>query len=285
LRIAIIGLGLIGGSLGLALKKAEPRAYDITGSSRNPDTIARAIKLGAIDRAASNAAEAAKDAEAVIIATPVRTVREIMAQFAGHLRPDAIVSDVASTKSLVMQWAAKLLPAQVNFIGGHPMAGKETSGIEAADATLFQRSVYCLTPAPGTTPKALETMSILVRKAGATPYVIDAKEHDTLVAGISHLPLLLSVTLVSTTTKNKLWGRMSKLAASGYRDVTRLASGNVKVNTDICATNAEAIVYWIDEYRKELERVRQLVRSGDEALEKALAEASEARSKWLRSRP
>ena len=121
----------------------------------------------------------------------------------------------------------------------------------------------------------------MVGKLGATPLLIDAQEHDDLVAGISHLPLLLSAALVSTTVKDPSWDKMSRLAASGYRDVTRLASGNPEVNAHICLSNSEAILRWIDEFKEELGRYRQLVSARDEKLQQALTEAKETRQNWL----
>jgi len=124
-------------------------------------------------------------------------------------------------------------------------------------------------------------VTTLVKKLGAMPFFIEAQEHDNLVAGISHLPILLSAALVSVTTKNSSWPKMSKLAASGYRDLTRLASGNPQVNADICLSNQIAILHWIDEFTKELEKYRQLVTEGDRHLEEVLAEANKARQEWL----
>ena len=127
----------------------------------------------------------------------------------------------------------------------------------------------------------MDKVANVVKKLGATPLFVDAQEHDNLVAGISHLPMLLSAALVSATTKDSSWGKMSKLAASGYRDLTRLASGNPEVNAHICLTNRQAIIHWIDEFSKELARYRQLVDVGNEDLEEALAETNKARQGWL----
>jgi prephenate dehydrogenase len=164
------------------------------------------------------------------------------------------------------------------------MAGKEISGIRAANADLFHNCIYCLTPLPKTKPAAVRTVKDMVNKLGAVPIVIGAEEHDILVAGVSHLPLLLSVALVSVTTKNPSWQQMSRLAASGYRDLTRLASGNPEVNAHICLSNQAAIVSWIDAFIDELQRLRTLIADGSDEIEKALAVANEARRKWLERR-
>jgi len=280
-RVTIVGLGLIGGSIGLALRQGNKSGWEIVGYSRRQETVANALSLGAIERGEANLKDAVKQAEFVIIATPVLTVEEIFSKIAPHLPSGCIVTDVASTKVQVMKWAKEILPLTVDFIGGHPMAGRETYGIQAAEAELFHGCTYCLTPSGKASSKSIDMVISMVKKLGAIPFFIDAQEHDSLVAGISHLPMLLSAALVSLTTKNSSWSKMSKLAASGYHDLTRLASGSPEVNSHICLSNQEAIVSWIDEFSQELERYRQLVAKGDKRLEQALTEANTARQEWL----
>jgi prephenate dehydrogenase len=196
----------------------------------------------------------------------------------------SIVTDTASTKMQVMRWAEELLPSSISFVGGHPMAGKEIPGIRAAKADLFRNCTYCLTPLPQVKPATLQTVKDMVKELGAIPLVVEAQEHDKLVAGISHLPLVLSVALVFATTNDPSWKQMSRLAASGYRDLTRLASGNPKVSADICLSNQAAIVSWIDTFIIELQRLRKMVADGTDEIENALALANEARQKWLEKR-
>ena len=281
MRVAIVGLGLIGGSIGLALKQANEPGWEIAGYVRHSEIASTALSSGIVDRIETSLAEIVKEADLVIIATPVLTIKEIFSQIADYLPHGCIVIDTASTKSQVMKWAEEILPPTVDFIGGHPMAGKESYGIQSAEAKLFQGCIYCLTPAEKTSPKAIDQVANMVKKLGATPFFIDAQEHDNLVAGISHLPLLLSVVLVSATTKNPSWHKMSKLAASGYCDLTRLASGNPEVNAHVCLSNQAAILHWVDKFSEELDRYRQLVTSGGKGLEEALAEANKARQEWL----
>jgi prephenate dehydrogenase len=226
--------------------------------------------------------DAVRQAEIVIIATPALTVKEIFSQIAPYLPSGCIVTDTASTKVQVMKWAEEILPPTVNFIGGHPMAGRETYGIKAAKVELFQRCTYCLTPSEKASPESIDTVIDMVNKLGAVPFFIDAQGHDKLVAGISHLPMLLSAALVSLTTKDPSWSRMSKLAASGYHDLTRLASGSPEVNSHICLSNREVIISWIDKFSRELERYRQLVAKGDKGLEQVLIETNKARQEWLK---
>jgi prephenate dehydrogenase len=282
--VTIIGLGLIGGSIGLSLKQGNELGWEIVGYSRRQETIASALELGAIGRGEINLENAVKQADLVIIATPVLTIKEIFSAIAPHLSWGCTVTDTASTKVQVMKWAREVLSPKVDFIGGHPMAGKESYGIQAAEAKLFRGCTYCLTSSKDASPKSIDIMTSMVKKLGAIPFYIDAQEHDNLVAGVSHLPILLSAALVSLTTENPSWLKMSKMAASGYRDLTRLASGNPEVNSNICLSNKEAIINWADTFIQELERYRQLVAKGDKRLEEALAEASKARQQWLKNR-
>jgi len=284
MRIAIIGLGLIGGSIGLALKQADWQKAEIVGYVRRSELRPMALSSGAVDNVESSLKATVRGADLIIIATPVLTIKDIFSQIAADLPPDSIVTDTASTKVQVMRWAEELLPPRTSFVGGHPMAGKETSGIKAAEADLFHNCVYCLTPATQAKPAAVRTVADMVKTLGATPLTIRADEHDNLVAGISHLPLLLSIALVSATTQSPSWAQMSRLAASGYRDLTRLASGNPEVNAHICLSNQAPIISWIDKFSEELQRLRKFLANGDSEIEKFLVMASEARQKWLKKR-
>jgi prephenate dehydrogenase len=292
MRIAIIGLGLIGGSMGLALR-GTGADYEVVGFARRPEVAVRALKLGAVDRIERNMMSAVHGADVVIIATPTMSLKGILAEIGECLHEGSIVTDTASTKSKVMQWAEATLPASAHFIGGHPMAGKETSGIEAADGDLFNGCTYCLTVGEKATKEAVDKVERLVCEIGANPLFIDASEHDTLVAGISHLPLICSVALMEATSKSPIWPAMSRLAASGFRDLTRLASGDPRMSHDICLTNTEPIIRWIDSYIEELNTLRNLVNQGgmhgegvedegSEKLEDAFKRAREEREGWLR---
>jgi prephenate dehydrogenase len=276
-RVAIIGLGLIGGSIGLSLKQLAQAGCDIVGYVRRPEVASTALSSKVVDRIETSLAETVKEGDLVIIATPVLTIKEILSQIASHLPAGCVVTDTASTKVQVLKWAEEMLPPTVDFIGGHPMAGKETYGIQAAKADLFRGCTYCLTPSEKASPKSIDKVTSMAKKLGAIPFFIDAQEHDNLVAGVSHLPMLLSAALISVTTKNPSWHKMAKLAASGYHDLTRLASGNPEVNAHICLSNQEAILHWIDKFSQELERYRQLVTTGDKRLEQALTDANKAR--------
>jgi len=276
--ISIIGLGLIGGSLGLALKRSG--GWLVVGCARRPETARLALSRGAVDLMEATPQAVAR-ADVVIIATPVIATREVFSLIAGHLRPGCVVSDVASTKVQVMKWAQELLPPQVRFVGGHPMAGKETSGLEAAEADLFQDCPYCLVTASSASAEAVAIIKELILSIGARPVLIEAETHDFLVAGISHLPLVLSTALVRATTQSSSWPQMSALAASGYRDVSRLASTHPRMSRDICLSNQGPILEWLDRFITELEKFRQLIGGGSDQLEKAFEQANLARQEWL----
>ncbi len=163
-RVAIIGLGLIGGSLGLALRQAKA-ARQVAGFDITKGVGDRARKLGAIDQSCASLADAVRGSELIILATPVGAMRPLLQQLATSASPGAVVTDVASTKAQVISWAEEYLPATISFVGGHPIAGKEISGIEAADAALFKQCVYCLTPTKRTSPAALEKSRCAHRRA------------------------------------------------------------------------------------------------------------------------
>ncbi len=244
MNVTIVGLGLIGGSLGLALKAAQS---DVTviGWDQNPATSIQAHELGAIERTDPSLAETVSNADIVIVATPVLAVRTVFKEIAPHLKPGVIITDVASTKAQVVTWAQELLPPTVVFIGGHPMAGSEQHGISNARTDLVRGAVYCLTPLPDTPPEALAMLESLIRSIGARPLHIPAAIHDDYVAAVSHLPFLLAVALVQLTASDERWLAMRQLAATGYHDMTRLASGDPSMHRDICLTNTEAIRSWL----------------------------------------
>ncbi|GIW07207.1 MAG: prephenate dehydrogenase [Dehalococcoidia bacterium] len=270
-KIAIIGLGLIGGSIGLGLTAARKRDkslnIEIVGHDRLPENASKAKRLGAIDKVEWNLLAAVDRAAMVVIATPVLAVRAVMEQIADTLANGATVTDTASTKADVLQWANEILPDYVTFVGGHPMAGKELPGVENADAELFKDAVWCLCPGIHAEQSRVDVVSAFVEVMGGKPYFVDPHEHDGLVAGISHLPIVLASALVGATTADPAWREMRKLAASGYRDTTRLASGEPQMNVDICLTNRGPLLGWIDRYIEELQHYRTLIAQGQEGAE------------------
>ena len=271
-NIAILGLGLIGGSLALALRQAHLTEH-IAGYDIDPETTRHARERGAITQDCATVEEAVQGAELVILATPIRELPALLAQIAPTLKPGALVTDTASTKRQVVQWARAALPAHVVFVGGHPMAGSERSGIEAAEAALFTGCTYCLTPTSETPREAVDRLSELVTGLAAHALVLDAQEHDRLVAGISHLPFVLSAAMVHILGQAREWPQMAALVAGGYRDMSRLVAGSPLMHEDICRTNTGAIVHWLDRLIMHLAEIRSLLLTGDETIERYFVQA------------
>jgi prephenate dehydrogenase len=264
----------------MALRQAGG-GFEVVGHDKNPDATGRAKKKGAIDKVEWGLPNAVTDANLVIISTPPGEVAKIFQNIAPHLRPGAVITDTASTKAQVLQWADKLLPEGVSFVGGHPMAGKERGGVDEADATLFQGATYCVLPSTKATDEAINLVVGLVSTVGATPLFIDPVEHDSYVAAISHLPFLAATALVRVAVSSPAWRDISKVAAGGFRDTTRVASASTEMYRDICITNRESILNWLDAYIGELAQLRDLLITSDaEALTEALGKAKAARDEW-----
>ncbi|HWS83538.1 MAG TPA: prephenate dehydrogenase [Ktedonobacteraceae bacterium] len=281
-RVAIIGLGLIGGSIGLALHEAGA-AKEVTGYDLGKGICDLARKMGAIDRCSSTLADAVCGAELVILATPVRVIHSLMRDIVPVLSPETVVTDVASTKAQVISWAEELLPSSVTFVGGHPMAGKEVCGVEAAEASLFHDRIYCLTPTPRTPPAAARKVCALVDTLGAHVRFLEAAEHDRLVAGVSHLPFLASVALMNTVAEDSAWQEAALLAASGFRDASRLAAGSPEMYRDICLTNSTAIAQQLDEYIAHLRILRERIAAHEKDIHEIFSKAQHLRLEWQAS--
>lgn len=281
-RVAIIGLGLIGGSIGLALHKAKA-ARQVVGYDLGKGVSDRARKIGAIDQPYAALTDAVYGADLVVLATPVGPMRALLQNIAPALSPGAVVTDVASTKAQVISWAEEFLPSNVSFVGGHPMAGKEVSGVEAADASLFHNRIYCLTPTAHTRPAAIDKVTNFVEALGGRVRFLEPLEHDGQVAGVSHLPFIASIALVDTVSQSGSWADASLLAADGFRDVSRLAAGNPEMYRDICLTNSEAITRWLEAYIANLGQLRQRIAARDRSLNESFVTTQQTRQQWQAS--
>jgi prephenate dehydrogenase len=287
-RVAIIGLGLMGGSLGLALRAggADGRlASVVVGYDAAPGVAERALARGALDLVCASAAEAAQMADLVVIATPTLAAEQTLRAVASHLAPDVVVTDLCSVKAPLVRLAPQALSRPQQFVGGHPMAGMERSGIEAATADLYRRARWALTPTPLTAPDALRRVRALVVALGAEPVELDAEAHDLAVAGISHLPLTLAVALTQTLAEADDWPTMALLAAGGYRDATRVAAGDPVMGRDILLTNRAALLARLDAFMEALATLRAIIARGDAVeIEAALLAARAARRAWESAR-
>jgi len=200
-------------------------------------------------------------AEIVLLAPPVLAIRGLMAELATHLAPGAIVTDAASTKADVERWALELLPNHVYWVGGHPMAGKETAGLEHASAELFQGRTWCIVPPPNAEAEAVRRVTQLAVDTGARPLEVDALSHDRAVAAVSHLPFTAAAALAATTITREDFRAHAAIAGTGLRDMTRLASGDPVMHRDICLTNRDNLVVELERYVEQLQRAISLLRA------------------------
>jgi prephenate dehydrogenase len=257
-RICFLGLGLIGGSVALALREAGYRGHLVawTPNGRGP---AEALRRGAIDEATTDAASAIDGAGLVVFAGPVPAILNGLGSLAGrdrqHLASDATVTDVGSSKGLIVERAGA---SQLPFVGGHPMAGRETSGLEAATADLFIDRPWAIVPADSARPVDIDRVDALAAATGARSVRIDADAHDRAVAAISHLPLVLSAALVEAVTGSTAagagdWPAARRLAAGGWRDMTRLAKGDPEMGAGMLSTNTDALLAQLRELRRVLD--------------------------------
>src|SRR4051794_24184639 len=218
-RVAIVGLGLIGGSIGLGLKqwsaqqsKENAQALEIIGFDTDLEQQHYAKKINAVDRAEWELGKAIREADIVIVATPVRAIKDSFTDIAPLLKSGAVVTDVGSTKAQVVAWAEEILPRTVSFVGGHPMAGKAMS-IEGAEADLFKGASWCVCPSVRASDESVRNVLGMITAVGAEPYFVDPYEHDAYVAGVSHLPAVLSATLMNSLSSDSSWRDMKTLTA------------------------------------------------------------------------
>lgn len=277
-RISIIGLGLMGGSWGLALKK-HGFAGRRVGCDR-PETLSRALAAGAIDEGQEDLAAAVREADLVILAAPVGVILDLLPQLKTAVSRRALVTDVGSTKRLICQRGREVLGDEPLFLGGHPLAGKERSGLENADPALLENSRYVLTPwSPDhLLDERVKAFSALLEALGARPFVSDASTHDRAMAFLSHLPQLLSSGLASVITEQSAEDFLPlELAASGFRDVTRLAESPYAVWRDICLTNIENIQSALESLLEKLEAMK--LHLSDRELEREFKQALKLRER------
>jgi prephenate dehydrogenase len=280
-RLVVVGVGLIGGSFALALKKAQA-VQCVVGVGRSRGSLEEALRLGVIDEAAQGL-EAVAGADLVMIATPVAQIRAILHGMLPHLPSDALVTDAGSTKTDVVSAAREALRSRIGqFVPGHPVAGAEKSGAAAARPELFAGRRVIFTPLPENPPAVLERLEQLWVRCGARVSRMAPHEHDQLLAAVSHLPHVLAYALVGQISRDPRAEQLWDYAAGGFRDFTRIASSHPEMWRDICVSNQAAILRELDRYQAELGRLRGLIGAGDgRALEAAFRDAAAARDAWL----
>ena len=260
-RVAIIGIGVIGGSLALAWKERVPKLH-VTGFDQ-PEVLEQAVRRGVIDHKAISLASAVRGADAVFLAVPLDVTESVMASIAPYLDPHTIVTDVGSVKQPVIQAAKRLLPDSICFIGGHPMTGSEQSGLDGADAFLFENALYILCPDGLEDSVNYSVLTDLVEGTGARVLSMNVLEHDRIVAYVSHLPQLLATALVNTVAdQNQINSLTLKLAAGGFRDMTRIASSPFNMWAPVLEGNKEDVDIALGALVNSLNSIRKQLREG-----------------------
>jgi prephenate dehydrogenase len=284
-KLVVIGVGLIGGSFALALKQARA-VRRVVGVGRSAANIYRAQELKIIDGAGAYDVETFGDADLVLLAMPVGQMQPVMRAIAPVLGKKTVVTDAGSTKEEVVRLAKReLKDSLARFVPGHPIAGNEKSGADAAFPELYRDRKVVLTPLEDTDVRALALVRTAWKACGAQVFELEAHEHDAVLATVSHLPHLLAFALVDQIARHKDAKRLFSYAAGGFRDFTRIASSNPEMWRDICLANRKALLTELDRYEGELERVRRLLERGDgKALEALFAGARDARNRWLKDR-
>ncbi len=259
--VAIIGLGLIGGSIALEIKRKN-LALKVIGVSRSLSNRRVALKRKAVDQAYPNLGDFLQEADLVILATPVGTVISFLKKIQPFLNPKVLVTDVGSTKEEIVRFASKF--KKLYFIGGHPIAGTEHSGMKAAELDLFKKKKWILTPTVSTPASLRNRLCRLIRAFGSQIVMIDAERHDRIFAAVSHLPNLLAYTLSNTieTLKNP---QFAKFAGSSFRDMTRVASSSPEMWRDISLSNRVELLRVIKQFETEIERFKRILNQGEEA--------------------
>jgi prephenate dehydrogenase len=280
-KLVVFGVGLIGGSFALALKRAAA-VGEVVGVGRSQATLDEALRLGIIDRAGACDAATLGKADLILLATPVGQMPALMQAMAPHLDPQTAITDGGSTKSDVASAVYRHLPQHLSrFVPAHPIAGAENSGAAAAKADLYVERKVVLTPLPENAPEAVERVRSAWAACGATVHEMAPARHDQVFAAVSHLPHLLSFALVHDLAQRENREEFFRFAASGFRDFTRIAASHPEMWRDICIANKTALLGELEQYQRQLEELRQALLAGDAAaLEAVFAEARTVRRAW-----
>ena len=256
-RVSIIGVGLLGGSLAKVLRKLG-LAKSIVGYGRNKANLDGAKKLKIIDDVAPNIQSAAKDADLIVFCSPVQTIAQLAMEMSPHIKPGCLVTDVGSTKETLISEIEKFFPEGISFIGAHPIAGGEMSGFRLSSDTLFDGAHCIITPTDKTDPEALKKAIKLWETIGMQVSIMDAKEHDFIFGAVSHLPHVLIFALMNTLggLKSENHDQITSFSGAGLRDITRIAASEPAMWRDICLSNKDSILYFLDLFQKNLGHLR-----------------------------
>lgn len=289
-RITIIGLGCVGSSIGLALRKRET-SLEVMGHDIDPAVARQAVQMGAVSKTHWNLPAACERAAMVILALPLPAVRDTLEALSPHLEEGCVVTDTATLKVPVLEWARKSLPARVRFVTGLPIPGPKApvteplQGTAAARADLFEDGFYCVTPAADTDPDAVTALLGLIQALGARPLFMDPVECDGLQAGAVNLPTLIAVALLRTLVDHPGWADMCKLAGYDFASLTGPLVADATAWPMTALLNRENLLRRLDMFTEEVRRIRQWLTENDEqALEEAYAQAASGRARWLQER-
>ena len=262
-KLAIIGVGLIGSSLSLALKQAGA-VGQVIGFGRNQQNLARGVELGALDDFADSIEASVRDADVIVVAVPLGAMRQVFTELKPAIRKDAIITDVGSAKGSVVAAARDELGALFpRFVPGHPIAGTEKSGVEAGFASLYQKRRVIITPLPQTDHDAISVIDEMWRHCGAIIECLSVEHHDKVLAATSHLPHMLAYALVHQLSNLNDHEEIFRYASGGFRDFTRIASSDPVMWRDVCISNGDALVSLIEQYQQELDRVKAAINAED----------------------
>jgi len=262
-RLAVVGVGLIGGSLALALKNAGA-VGEVVGIGRGLANLEKALELGVVDRISRDPAAGVRDADLVFLATPVLTLAEVAAAIIPHMKPGSVLTDGGSVKGAVVRAVEPLLREEIHFVPGHPIAGTEKSGAEAAFATLYQGRRCILTPTEKTDSAALQLVRNVWETAGSEVVVMEAEKHDRILAAISHLPHMVAYSLVNAVgSYDRYEENILAYSAGGFRDFTRIASSDPTMWRDIALTNRDALLEMMERFEEFFAELKEDVRRGD----------------------
>ena len=282
-QVTIIGVGLIGGSLGMILRR-KGIASTVIGVGRRIENLKTAVELGAIDRYVVDPKEGVKDADVVVLATPVDTYDRHLKEWASCLKPGAIVTDVGSVKGELVEQSERAMPQGVHFVGAHPIAGKEKTGVAAGSDELFRGARCILTPTKNTNQEALEQVRGMWEETGSVMLTMDPHLHDKILGAVSHLPHVAAFALINALIdiRNKVPTLdLAGHSGGGLRDTTRIAASSPEMWRDIFLWNRENVVSFIESYERSLGQLKQLIKAGDAAgIEKELERAKQEREKF-----
>lgn len=280
-KVCIVGVGLIGGSFGVALRK-QKLAREVVGAVRREATIEAALQKNAVDHATTTLLEAVSDADLILLAPPVGQMKQLCEKIAPAVQPNAIVTDAGSTKAQIVEECTPIFAGKAHFIGGHPMAGSERTGVENSTGELFKNATWILTPTADTPVSPLTKLQTLLEKIGARPLLLAPQLHDELLAVTSHLPHITAAALVHTFAQtHREHELVSRLIAGGWRDSTRVAAGSPEMWRDICLANAEPIQEKLESLIAQLSALQHALKQKDgQTLQTWFEEAAQTRTRY-----